>query len=333
MPGEEAKLYYTGDDLKRAIFETPEQRKCLVESLIAEHSVTMFYAPDGTGKSLLMLQLAIQASSGEPVYGGFEVERPLSVIYVMAERHRNEIFERLRIMSGFARISYENLAITDALQNFDIADGKQREVVGSTILNIAKQFKQVDLICIDPIYALLPQGLKDEPGAAAVSALNRRLQTQLGCAICIVHHSTKGYMDQESESRRGRDMYGHNFLSAGLSGKFLIKAQGKAGTIFENQKDTFGCLVDGFKLTFDQESYLSVVEEKFLAKTKKELGIIFFKSRFNSGKEFLLSELMSASTCSAARAREQVSEQVKIGNAIRLSPNGQKGLYKMVKSP
>ena len=57
----------------------------LVDGFIAEKSTTMIYGPWGLGKSFMVLDMVLTASTGSPWHGGIKVNKHLKTLYVVAE--------------------------------------------------------------------------------------------------------------------------------------------------------------------------------------------------------------------------------------------------------
>jgi hypothetical protein len=62
-----------------------EQPEWLIQDLIAEKSTTMVYGPWGLGKSFMVLDMVLTATTGADWYGDRRIARPLKTLYVVAE--------------------------------------------------------------------------------------------------------------------------------------------------------------------------------------------------------------------------------------------------------
>lgn len=106
LGGTEAPIQFDNEDeelvlINAATFgqRTVKERTWLVDGLIPEHNVTLFGGDGGTGKSLLILQLAFSVATGSP-WLGRRVPRG-NVLFVSAEDEPDEIHRRLaRILQG-----------------------------------------------------------------------------------------------------------------------------------------------------------------------------------------------------------------------------------------
>ncbi len=97
-----------GKDLHEAIFASGEDIEMLIEGILPSQSATQFFAGDGLGKSVLLLQAELEASAGLPVYGEYEVKRPLKVIHIQTERSPREAYQRMIMMMQKIPVNLDN---------------------------------------------------------------------------------------------------------------------------------------------------------------------------------------------------------------------------------
>jgi len=90
-------------DLARLLREPPPPIEWAIEPLIPEASLTSINGEGATGKSYVLIQMAIQMALGQPVFGRFNVRRPYNVLYLdleMPERATDSRFYRFLSGSG-----------------------------------------------------------------------------------------------------------------------------------------------------------------------------------------------------------------------------------------
>ena len=90
-----APLDLWGIDLLEYLKTLSSDVDWIADGFITDSSITMLYATDGIGKSLLGIQSALELASGLPVFKGFHVNRPYKVIYCVAERSIKEPTKRI----------------------------------------------------------------------------------------------------------------------------------------------------------------------------------------------------------------------------------------------
>lgn len=325
---------YTGEVLKKAVFEIRESRPFYIQSLIPEKSTTMFYAPDGEGKSMVLLQAILEATSDKnSVFGGFPIQRPLRSIIIMTERPKEESLERIKLMSSVIDINWDNIIIEDGLRGLNILKDSDQDYFIQKIAEITASFYDrggTDILLMDTIYGLVSKGLATEEGAGCVNTTLRRLQARLNCAIVYSHHSNRGQKNKDSGKREGEDMYGSRFLSANCTGVFKIKKTEK-GTVFTREKDTLSCLAKTFDLTYDHESNLSIIDESQSFKSFNGKIDGFIKDCFKLKRDFTFEQLHAAGGCTPSHIRDRLSGHLKTGSLINLKDRGQKALYRVIR--
>lgn len=323
-------VIYHGDTLKEAILNSSEDRLFQVDSLIPEKSITMFFASDGSGKSLLSLQLCIEASAGKDVFSALEVPKPLKIIYVLAERSVMEPFQRAKVIMNKVNINYDNLVIDDSLQSLDFRAEKDRmRFVNELEIKADKCFGHgnCDLVFIDPIYALCGN-LVEESGATALNAVIRATQNTLNCSVAYNHHTNRGMRDTKTGSRIAEDMYGGRFLRANCTGVFHISKNKEGnGTIYTVNKDSYSCLANKLVLDYDPEFMLSYITNTDSLNTRKDKVKLFLKYCYKNNKTFDFDELKAKIGCSRKWVHHLLSSHIDLGEVVCLNPNERKHLY------
>lgn len=327
-------LGYTGSYLKEEVFKAPEEREFFADHFITKHSSNMYYAPDGIGKSTLLLQMSIEGASGYPVFGEFKVKEPLKIIHIMTERHIYEAFERIIAMSKNIEINWENIFITDKLQGINILN--ERELISLTdkicFINDLVFLKRgsADLVNADPIYAWLTRGLVNEEGANAVANLQRRIKSRIGASFSYSHHTNRGQRNRETGKRENEDMYGGRFLSANCTAVYSIFPTDK-GTKLKNEKDTLKCLHKGFYLEYDPETYISKVTPEFSLNNKEGQFKSFINNCFHAKKRFTFDDVLTSLLVSHSYSRGLISREVSNGTIKNVNSNGIKALYEVLR--
>lgn len=280
---------YTSDYLEQVVKSPVELRRSLIEGFLFEHSALMVYADDGIGKSTLLLQAVCQASCGENVFSGLVVTRPLRVLWIMAERHPDEIMERLRHMSKSTNINYQNIFIDSKLQGTNLLKESSRERAITRLDEIAKTFGAFDIMVIDPIYAMVEGGMTDDVSVSSITRFSTFIQNRYNCSDIMVHHTNRGGRNTDGQRTSG-DMYGSRFLSAHFTGMYHIKKT-VDGTTLYLQKNSHSNLLSKIPLEFDPETYLSSMNETDL--TKLDTVLNYLRSCRNGSKQFTFKDIQS----------------------------------------
>ena len=284
--------FFYGDSLKNSLSSFVE-RQYLIDSFLYEHSSILLYAADGIGKSVLTLQLVIEAASGNPVFGVLKTSRQLRTLWVMAERHPIEIFERIKEMEKVVPLSPLEFGITTELQGFNLLNESYFTKAISIIEARAKILSHIDLVVVDPIYALVAGGLSRDENDSCVTRFSTTLQNKFGCSCIFIHHSNRGVRSQENPAERvGQDMYGGRFLSAHFTGIYHI-TKTSDGTHFAREKSSHRNLIESFDLTYDHETYVSTLTDDSMP--KRDRILIELRRLKTSGKWIELDALAGIS--------------------------------------
>lgn len=317
--------FFFGDSLKNAI-STFKERISFIDGLLYEHSSLMFYAGDGLGKSVISLQMMLEASANLPVLGSLKTLRPFKVLWVMAERHPLEVFERIKDMEKVIPVNHQNFGVTTELQGLNILRDDHVEKAKAILSNSINLMGNVDIIVIDPIYALVAGGLAKDENDSCITRFSTILQNTFNCSVIFIHHSNRGIKDQQTGERKGEDMYGGRFLSAHFTGIYHItKSNQTSGLQFKRDKMSHRNLLDDFHTSYDPETYISTLEDDSVSKRDKILLILRRMKYQNEWSDiFKISKLANVSTQYIYKV---FSRDIKDDIKKKLSSNGRTMLY------
>lgn len=311
--------YLWGEELDRALNEVKPVREPLIEGFLYKKSAQMIWAPDGVGKSLVSIQAAIQGTvEGGKVFGEYNVPKPFNTLYIQAERHRDESLERIRRMKTNTPFDSKRFVLTTDLQDVNLRNEKSflngllkvDKIVGET-------FKTLDLVVIDPIYAMVRGGIKDDEGASYVNEFSKLIQKKYDCSTLLVHHANRGTRDKESGTRMGEDMFGSRFLSAHCSGVYsLTLKDDKSGTTLKLIKTSNENLDDRIELVYEKESQLSFIEGRSGNISKMDLIHNFLRTCKANKKTFTFADLQGSARVSTSFLRGQLGGHLQSGLKI-----------------
>jgi len=240
-----------------AFISTPQsRRKSIVEGLIYERSCVMFASHPGVGKSILTIQMALEISSGLPVFSAFPSVAS-RIYYIQKERSFDEIAERIEVMQKSIFWNRKNLFVDPELQTFNLALEKNHQWI---IDRVAKY--KPDVIIIDPIGSGTPGLSRDEQANIFCSFLTA-LQKRTGATNILNHHITKDTYSQSSGEKIEKDdpFYGSQWIKAHVTGSYLIK-ETDDGRVFLNKKDSHSNLLSKFNIVYDPERMISTATHR-----------------------------------------------------------------------
>lgn len=206
----------------------------LVEGLVEEGSFTMFYGREGTGKTFVVLDLALHISQatawhGASVSGG-------DVIYVAAEGVAGV---SRRVQAFMAHYGLDSLPNIDFVPTPVDLDGNGLDELRQ---EIAKHGLRPKLVVIDTLGRCFTG---DENDNSAVKKLVQKIDEfrfGLGTALILVHHSNK--------NRERPEPRGSTVLTGAVEGSISVdKKRGVHRLVSDKMKNAGGFATIRYKLT------------------------------------------------------------------------------------
>jgi hypothetical protein len=179
--------------LTSLVKQYPAMRDPIIHGVLRSGETMNIIAQPKRGKSFLAGNLAFCVATGTP-WLGLSVKQG-RVLVIDAELHPETLAERLDRIGNAMMVP---LADRDAIevvslrgQNCDI------HAVGA---RLAIEPGRYSLIVIDALYRFLPAGTSENDNAQMMAIYNRLDQyaKQYGCAIVVVHHTSKGGQNDKS---------------------------------------------------------------------------------------------------------------------------------------
>jgi hypothetical protein len=166
----------------------------LVDDMIAAGHLVMLGGRPKSGKSWLVLQLAMAIDQGRPFLG--RDTRRGRVLYVALEDGERRVYQRCQIL----RFQPERAAVLFDIAHFD-ADG----LSGPGVEQVASLANNYDFIIVDTLISTLSgkANENDNPAMAAIVNELARIAHQKETAILLVHHTGKGSSENVFDLLRG----------------------------------------------------------------------------------------------------------------------------------
>lgn len=325
-----------GAELLEYIKTLSDEVDWLSHGFLANNSISMLYATDGIGKSLVGIQGALELASGLPMYKTFETAKPIKVIYCVAERSIKEPLKRIKLMIQdqdlAGKVLFENFTISTELQGRDVSSPTESDKLMEILSSHARNMDGVDLVFFDPLYAMVKGDLKDDKAINAVFNFFRRVGNELDANVFFLHHENRGSKEAGASERTGQDFYGNKFISGLCTAVWhMVKAKDEQfQTIITNEKDSESCLLQKFTLTYDPE-FNTVRADASVSSKNRDILIESFLGRMREKDEkFSQDELFAAIGCKLHKVnqRKTISKLVKSKLIKKISPEGHVGIYK-----
>ena len=157
-------------------------------------------APPKTGKSWLVGSLAMAVARGEDWIGFRCVKN--RVLIIDNELHGETITDRFRTLCGARSLSPEQFQDNLVVES---QRGKLRDV--NRIMELCESYSafRPSLVIIDAFYRALPKDVEENNNGAITQVYNQidAIANKLGCAIVLVHHTSKGNQAFKSTTDSG----------------------------------------------------------------------------------------------------------------------------------
>lgn len=174
----------------------PALRPPVIEGLLREGETMNLIASPKTGKSWLVLDLAIAVAMGRPWLGRFPTVAG-DVLIIDNELHGETSANRIPKVAKARGIGTDEFADSVFIRN--LRGGLQ------DLVSLGPYFRAIEpgrfrLIVLDAFYRFLPAGMDENANADMATLYNHidRYAADLGCAFVLIHHSSKGNQSGKS---------------------------------------------------------------------------------------------------------------------------------------
>ena len=168
--------------IEESVRERPED---VISGLLPLETVMLLYGPPKTGKSLLLMNLAMHLAAGKP-WHHLQISRQWKVLYVSAEGGQWMLIDRVaHLRTGEVVPTPESLALW-AVPSFDI-----RSDADYAALEDAVDKWHAEIIIIDPLQKIHTADENDNQAMQAVMNQFRSLITSQRRSLILSHHARK----------------------------------------------------------------------------------------------------------------------------------------------
>lgn len=197
--GQSKAVEYLGVSASRLLNEAAPNLKWTVAKLLPKEGIGILAGSPGTGKSWLLLDLAVDVSMGRPWLGKYETTRGC-VMYVDEESSRDLLRHRLGKLLTYKEISPESLGI-----EFYVGEG----VSLSNQANVERFRTKIEtvkptLIVMDSLIRVHKAEENNATALAQVFAVVKQLTRDYGCAVMFADHLRKPSQFQQSPEQEFR---------------------------------------------------------------------------------------------------------------------------------
>jgi putative DNA primase/helicase len=191
-------------------------KEWMIDNIIGPKDMMMIYGPSGSGKTFVVIDLIFAASLGQQFAMRFDVARPLSVAYCAGEG-LGGLPQRFAAAAAFYGVEdMPNFTFFEEIpQLYDLT-------APTNALTFVEEWKKdpqpLDILIIDTLHSATV-GADENSGKDMGIVLQscKYLRDQLGCVVCLVHHTNKAGIDER----------GHSSLKAAMD--MMIKVEKAPG--------------------------------------------------------------------------------------------------------
>lgn len=188
----------------------------LVDGIWQEHALGFVSGAPKAYKSFLALDLAFAVATGGHFLSRYATSEARSVMYVQMESSRPAFRDRVRsVASRFPGDKSLLRLITNEPVLLEDPAWVER------IENELEAYRP-SLLILDPLASLTSGDENSSQEMGALIRLFRAWRDRLGCAICVVHHTGKGY-EKSGSKRSGEKMRGSSALHGALEAALHVE--------------------------------------------------------------------------------------------------------------
>lgn len=183
----------SAQDLLRA---HPTLRAPVIMGLLRQGETMNVIAPPKTGKSWLVLGLAMAVAVGQQWLGAFDTVAG-SVLVIDNELHAETLAHRIPQVAAALQIGMDQIASTLRVQSLR---GQLRDIFAMGSYFDSVEPGRFKLIVLDAFYRFMPVDKSENDNAAMANIYNRidAFADRLGCCFVLIHHTTKGSQSAKS---------------------------------------------------------------------------------------------------------------------------------------
>lgn len=184
----------------------------LVKDLIPMASCVILAAEPKLGKTWVALDLSLALAFGRPLYGRFEVPRPMRTLLVLNEDGRRNVAQRYRaLLKGRgiapAREATDRVRILSR-RAFSLEHAQYFEELEHYVTRA-----EIDLVVLDPFTEMFNADERHERDVKLALQPLKRIRDRTGVSIFLTHHQRKPPSGKEgSGGRRAMALRGSSYL-------------------------------------------------------------------------------------------------------------------------
>lgn len=172
------------------VMRYPDLRRPVIHGLLRQGETMNVIAPSKTGKSWLVIDLALSVAAGRPWLDTFETD-PGNVLIIDNELHSETSANRIPKVAAARQIDLGEVGQRVFVQNLR---GHWQD-----IFSLGPYFRSLEpgrfrVIVLDAMYRFMPREMDENDNGTMANVYNAidRYADLLGCCFVLIHHTSKG---------------------------------------------------------------------------------------------------------------------------------------------
>jgi len=280
---------FNSDSLKIELEKTKQEREPIIEGFLYKDSTLMIAGDTGSGKSVINTEAIACLSCASPLFKALNISKPRISYYILFERTKDEILERLKKVRSVIPFDCVNIFIDDQLVGKNVLKESDSTAIIKRIQNYCPT---PDVIFLDPIYACVSGGLSTDEGASAFCRFSTMLQKTFSCSLWLTHHTHRPkYMKNGDKLEEDDPFYGSVWLKAHLTASYHLKRQGQNSVMLDCKKDSQSNLLSKMLLHFDHETYTCQMDDTHNPMKSLDRLAMFIRACKRQNRKFNIEEM------------------------------------------
>ncbi|WP_286934913.1 MULTISPECIES: AAA family ATPase [Aminobacterium] len=213
----------------KSIDELPREKTEMIAGLFPRRGLSIFAAPSGCFKSLIVQRIASELSTGSKVLGGIGgATHPQRVVLFNGEMDQTLLWERKQIFNfqddpNFFHVVDKKTVFDEAKVILDVDIPEGRRAIGQCIDIYARRKGAPDLIIFDSISSFAGgANLNDRKEIAPIVEFLVNLSKKHNAAVLIIHHLKKRKVEERGAWVDQDDVIGGYWLMGAASYGYAI---------------------------------------------------------------------------------------------------------------
>lgn len=213
----------------KSIDELPREKTEMIAGLFPRRGLSIFAAPSGCFKSLIVQRIASELSTGSKVLGGIGgATHPQRVVLFNGEMDQTLLWERKQIFNfqddpNFFHVVDRKTVFDEAKVILDVDVPEGRRAIGQCVDVYARRKGAPDLIIFDSISSFAGgANLNDRKEIAPIVEFLVNLSKKHNAAVLIIHHLKKRKVEERGAWVDQDDVIGGYWLMGAASYGYAI---------------------------------------------------------------------------------------------------------------